>query len=309
MPDKKQKLIIVDASAVLHRAWHALPKLTDPKGRIVNAVYGFTTLLLKLLREQKPDYITITFDTKAPTFRHKKYKEYKATRVPQPQEFYDQIPIVKDLISAFDIQIFAKDGFEADDLIGTINNISSEIPNLKSIIISGDKDLFQLVDDKTEVYFLKQGLAQMKIYNQDAVFQRFDLNPKRLIDFKALSGDPSDNIPGVKNIGPKTALGLIKKFGSIEKIYQHLEKCHTKKEDCQIKESLADLLLKNKKEAFLGKELVTIKQDVKGIDNLENCKIKNINQEKVKAMFEKLGFNSLIRRLEQASLSQQNKLF
>ena len=310
MPEKKQKLIIIDAPAVLHRAWHALPKLTDPKGRIINAVYGFTVLLLKLIREQKPDYIAVAFDTKAPTFRHKKYKEYKATRVPQPQEFYDQIPITKQVIQSFDIPVFARDGFEADDLIGTIvNNLKS-----KSIIVSGDLDLLQLVDDKTEVYFLKQGVANIKTYNRDTVYQRYDLLPDQLIDFKALVGDPSDNIKGVPGIGPKTALDLIKKFKNIENIYQHLaltfySKKIKEKGKCKIKGSTARILIKHKKNALLAKELVTIKKQIKGLDLKKIKQVKTFDPEKIVKIFQKLGFHSLIKRIEKVGLQEQSKLF
>ena len=299
--------IIIDAPAVLHRAWHALPKLTDHKDRVINACYGFTLLLLKLLREQKPDYVAVTFDTPAPTFRHKAYKEYKATRAPQPQEFYDQIPITKEVLHAFGIKVFEKEGFEADDLIGTLNNLKSKILNLKSLIVTGDLDLFQLVDDKTKIYFLKQGIAHVKIYDKDAIYARFEIRPEKLIDFKALRGDPSDNIPGAPGIGAKTASELIKKFGGVQEIYEHLE-THFGGKTCLIKKSLAETLLANKKMVLLGKKLIAIKQDVKGIEGLEKCKIKEFNQEKIKSQFEKLGFKTLIKRLEKTG-SQQQTLF
>lgn len=321
MTVKNPKLVVIDASAVLHRAWHALPKLTDPKGRIINAVYGFTVLLIKLLREQKPDYIAVALDTKAPTFRHKKYKEYKATRIPQPQEFYDQIPITKKVIQAFNIPVFCLDGFEADDLIATIiNHLNPKISNLKSIVVTSDLDLLQLVDSKTEVYFLRHGLINIKNYNKDTVYQRFDLFPKQLIDFKSLCGDPSDNIKGVQGVGPKTAVDLIKKFKTIEQLYIRLEKCVNKKQVCKIKESLAKLLLDNKENVFLAKELITLKKDVKNLNLNQFSKIKKFDQEKIEKMFQSLGFKSLIKRLENIDLKQprtkaslvqsrQNKLF
>ena len=308
--EKSPKLILIDAQAVLHRAWHALPKLTDSQGRVTNAVYGFTSLLLKLIREQKPDYLAVAFDTKAPTFRHKKYKEYKAGREKQPQEFYDQIPLTKNVVKSFDIPVFTKDGFEADDLIGTIVcHQRNNIPNLKFLIVTGDLDLCQLIDQQTSVYFLRQGVSQIKNYDQKAVKERFDLSPQQLIDFKALRGDPSDNIKGVKGIGPKTALNLIKKFKTLENLYKHLEKCLNKKEDCLIKQSLAELLMKNKKTVFLDKELVTIKQNVPGL-NLKQLKhVKNFDYKKIAKIFKEFGFKSLIKRLEKDGLGQQNQLF
>lgn len=333
MSKEKPKLIVIDASAVLHRAWHALPKLKDPKGRTINAVYGFTALLLKLLREQKPDYIAATFDTKMPTFRHKKYKKYKATRVPQPQEFYDQIPITKNVIESFNIPVFVKDGFEADDLIATlVTNFKSRFKNqstqknlrarpstpsecsgLASLIVTGDLDLLQLVDKQTNVYFLKQGVKNIKIYDTDAVDKRFGLPPSQLVDFKALVGDPSDNIPGAPGIGPKTAADLIKKFKTIENIYKHIEKSRTtskgKAEEGEIKESAAENLINHKKNILLAKELITIKNDVEGIKlNADNAAHK-LDIGKITKLFNTLGFKSLLKRLEQINAGEQNKLF
>ena len=307
---KNPKLILIDAQAVLHRAWHALPQLTDSQGRVTNAVYGFTSLLLKLIREQQPDYLAVAFDTKAPTFRHEKYKEYKAGREQQPQEFYDQIPLTKDVIKSFNIPIFTKDGFEADDLIGAIiQTQKKKIPHLESLIVTGDLDLCQLIDQQTSVYFLRQGIFQTKTYDQKAVKERFDLSPQQLIDFKALCGDPSDNIKGVPGIGPKTALNLIKKFKNLERLYQHLEKCVKKKQKCLIKESLIQLLQQNKKQVFLDKELVTIKQKIPGLNSKKLKHLKNFDQEKIVKIFQEFGFKSLIKRLEKNGLGQQNKLF
>lgn len=288
------KFIIIDGPAVLHRAWHALPKLTDPKGRVISAVYGFTSLLLKLLKEYQPEYIAVTFDTPTPTFRHQVYKEYKATRIPQPQEFYDQFPIVKDILKTFGIKILEKDGFEADDLIGTLVNKSS----FDNLIVTGDLDTLQLVNQKTKVYFLRQGISEVKVYDQEAVKNRFGLSPPQLIDFKALRGDLSDNIPGVRGIGEKTALALIQKFGSLENIYQHLDK---------IKESIRNLLLEQKDQVFLGKKLVTIRTDIEDIEQAEKYRLEKIDQEKVKQKFEELGFKSLIKRLEKINTENKQK--
>lgn len=308
MGNNKPILILIDAPAVLHRAWHALPKLTDPEGRTINAVYGFTVLLLKLIREQKPDYVAACFDTKAPTFRHNKYKEYKATRVPQPQEFYDQIPIAKQVAQAFDIPVFARDGFEADDLIGTIIKRFKSRPadEVKSLIVSGDLDLLQLVDQQTSVYFIRQGLNQIKIYEPNDVRERFGLESKQLIDFKALRGDASDNIKGVPGIGEKNALDLIKKFGNLENIYAYLE--NDKKQEL-IKPAIAKILKENEKQAILSKELVTIERDVESLDLSVVKQIKEFDRKKIEQIFKKLGFKSLIKKLEQFDSKEQNKLF
>lgn len=276
----------------MHRAWHALPKLTDPKGRVVSAVYGFTSLLLKLLREQKPQYLVVALDTKEPTFRHEAYKEYKAGRVKQPQEFYDQFLILKELLHAFGVKFLEKPGYEADDLIGSVATHSLML----NLIVTGDLDTLQLINPNTEVYFLHKGLSDLQIYNQEAVMNRFGLKPEQLIDFKALRGDPSDNISGVKGIGEKTALALIQKFGNLENIYQHLEKCSDKK--CEIKDSLRELLLANKDKALFDKHLVTIKNDLNEIGVAEDYRLDGINQKTAISALQGLGFNSLVKRLE-----------
>ncbi|MCD6471087.1 hypothetical protein J7K86_00980 [bacterium] len=301
-----EKFIIIDGPAVLHRAWHALPKLTDPKGRIISAVYGFTSLLIKLLREQKPKYIAVTFDTPEPTFRHKEYKEYKATRVPQPKEFYDQIPLTKGILDAFNIPYFEKPGIEADDLIGALKNLAKK-ESIKTIIVTGDLDALQLIDKKTKVYLLRKGISKAEIYDESKVTERFHLRPKQLIDFKALRGDPSDNIPGVPGIGKKTALKLIKKYNSLENLYYCLEK---NKKSCQIKDRIKEKLLKYKNQAFLSKRLVTILSKVDLIKNLSQCKVKKFDEEKIENEFKKYGFKTLIKRLEKGFIfNQQGSLF
>jgi len=306
---KEKKLIIIDAQAVLHRAWHALPPLTNPQGQTVNAVYGFTSLLLKLIREQEPLYLAVAFDTKAPTFRHKEYKEYKAGREKQPNEFYDQIPLTKNLLKSFDFPVFEKDGFEADDLIGTIiKKMGKQYPEINSLIVTGDLDLCQLIDKNTFVYFIRQGISQIKIYGIKEVKERFELSPEQLIDFKALKGDPSDNIKGLEGVGEKTALSLIQKFKNLESIYSHLEKCLIKKQGiCEIRTGLAKHLWENKTHVFREKKLVKIETNISGLD-IKKIKPIKLNSEKIIKAFENLGFNSLIKRIETNGFNQP-KLF
>ncbi len=307
-----EKLIIIDASAVLHRAWHALPKLKNSQGQTINAVYGFTSLVLRILDKDKPDYLAVAFDTKAPTFRHKKYKEYKANRTPQPPEFYKQIPLAKSILESFNIKSFSQNGLEADDLIGALNNIKKEINNLNARIITGDLDLLQLVDEKTEVYFLQQGLTQNRIYKPSEVIERFGVSPKQIIDLKALVGDPSDNISGLSNVGIKTASKLIQEFGSIKGIYQYLEKPLSSQPDNLIKESLTQNLIQNKEKVFLNKTLVTIIDKAPGINIsvLQNCRVLKTDTEKVLKVFEKLGLKSLSEKLKiLIAKKKQTKLF
>ncbi|MDD5172562.1 MAG: 5'-3' exonuclease H3TH domain-containing protein [Patescibacteria group bacterium] len=314
------KLILIDAQAVLHRAWHALPKLTDSHGQVINAVYGFSSLLLKLINEQNPDYLVVAFDTKAPTFRHQEYKEYKAGREKQPAEFYDQIPLSKKIVEAFGLPIFIKEGFEADDLIGAvIQSQKKKNPKIESLIVSGDLDLCQLVGPRTSVYYLRQGLSQIKIYDLKAVRERFELEPEQLIDFKALRGDPSDNIKGMTGIGPKIALKLIKNFKTLDNLYEYLENCFNKGRKCEIKQSLAEKLWQNKEQVLRDKRLVTIQKNIPGLE-AEKIKKINFDYKKINKIFEEFGFKSLIKRLMKNHSNQsviktnlitckQNKLF
>ena len=269
-----KKFVIFDGSALLHRAWHALPPLTNKKGELLNVVYGFAMIFLKVLKDLKPDYLAVTFDRKEPTFRHKEFKEYKANRVKQVDEFYKQFPRVKELLETFNVPIFEKAGFEADDLIGTISEKAGK-EGFDKIIVTGDLDTLQLIDDKTKVYTLRKGITDTVIYDFDAVKQRYGLKPEQMIDYKALRGDPSDNIIGVKGVGEKTAGDLLKEFGSLENIYKFLEKEDSKK--VKISDRVRALLLEQKKEALLSKRLVTIVRDIPMELNLALRMIINIS--------------------------------
>lgn len=288
-----KKFVIIDTPALLHRAWHAIPLLKDKNGRVVNAVYGFASIFLKAAGDLKPDYVALTFDRKEPTFRHKEFKEYKAQRVRQPQEFYDQFPLVKDLARAFGIPVFEMAGFEADDLIGTLTDLAEKDKNVESVVVTGDLDTLQLVDDQTKVLSLKKGVSDTVLYDEAAVKERYGLKPNELIDYKALRGDPSDNIPGVKGIGEKGAAELIKEFGSLEKIYKYLEGKKTDK----ISERTAKLLRDQHKEALTSKRLVTIVRDVPVEFNLKDCAFNKPNRAEIIRLFEEFGFKSLIKRL------------
>src|SRR3989338_4549911 len=227
MSQLKQKLMIIDGNALLHRSWHALPQtMKDSTGKITNAAYGFTTILFKAIRDIRPTHIAVAFDAKGPTFRDALYKDYKAHRQKKPQELYDQIPIIQEILQAFNIRFFQEQGVEADDVMGTLV-FSSKIKNqeLKIIIVTGDLDALQLVDKNTSVYTLKKGITETLVYGVEEVKKRYDgLTPKQLLDFKALRGDPSDNIPGAKGIGEKTAIEILKAFSSVDSLYSALER-------------------------------------------------------------------------------------
>lgn len=295
MPDKKKKFIIFDGNAIIHRSFHALPQtLTTNDGTVVNAVYGFAAVLLKVLREFKPDYIVLTLDRKEPTFRHKEYKEYKAKRTRAPQELYDQIPLIKELSNAFDIPIFDKPGFEADDLIGTIcKKIDGGI---KKYIVTGDLDVLQLVDDNTFVYTMSRGVSQSVTYDKKAVLERYGLKPRQMIDYKALRGDPSDNIVGVPGVGEKTSIALIKEFVSLDKLYKYIESGKNEKEK-KIKPRVLELLKKHKNDALLSKRLVTIITDAEINFKLNDARFHDLSVDKITDIFNKFEFKSLLPRL------------
>ena len=300
MVNEKKKLIIIDSNSIIHRAYHALPPLTTKKEELVNAVYGFLLVFFKAIREFQPDFIAATFDFPAPTFRHKKYKEYKAKRPPAPEELYQQIPKVKEVLEAFNVPIFEKEGFEADDIIGTIAHLAPKrqiIPEVETIILSGDLDVLQLINPKTKIYSLRKGVKDIILYDEDLVKEKYGgLMPEQLLDFKALKGDPSDNIPGVPGIGEKTAVELIKEFGSLENLYQNLAK---------LKPKLKESLLLQKEQAFLSKELAEIKTNVPIDFNLKKCQWREYDKEKITKILSSLEFQSLIKRLPESKWKKE----
>src|SRR3989344_53824 len=286
----QEKLVLIDGNALVHRAFHALPPLSQ-KGDPTNAVYGFASILLKVIRDLKPDYMIATFDLPAPTFRHSEFADYKAHRPKTPDELVSQFPKVKEVVGAFDIPIYEMAGFEADDIIGTITDkTKNQKPKTKTIIITGDLDTLQLVDDEyIIVYTLKKGITETMIYDEKAVLERFDgLKPAQLNDFKGLKGDPSDNIPGVPGIGEKTAIKLLLEHNSIEGIYDNIG---------LIQKKLSDKLLEYKDQAFFSKKLATMRKDVPIDFDFKKAKFGGYDEKKVEEVFRKFGFASLTQRL------------
>ena len=302
MPKSKQKLLIIDGNALIHRSFHALPTTMKTKtGEITNAVYGFTMVLLKALKEFKPEYVVLTLDKKGPTFRHEEYKEYKAKRVKAPDELYAQIGRVKEIATAFNIPIFERQGYEADDLIGAIANKTEK--NVESIIVTGDLDTLQLVDSHTKVYTMSHGLSDSLLYDAKQVEQRFDgLKPEQMIDYKALRGDPSDNIPGVPGIGEKGAIDLLLDFQTLENLYQQLNKPAAVK---KIKPRVLELLKEHKDKALLSKKLATIVCDVPLDFDLAKAKTRDFDMNEVVRVFNELEFRSLLPRLQELTKKLQ----
>ena len=320
----KKNLIIIDSNSIIHRAYHALPRLTTKGGELVNAVYGFLLVFFKAIKDFQPDYIAAAFDFPAPTFRHKKYKEYKAKRPPAPEELYQQIPKVKEILKSFNVPVFEKEGFEADDIIGTISKLAPKkqvFPEIETIILSGDLDTLQLVNPRTRVYSLRKGVKDIILYDEKLVKEKFKgLKPEQLLDFKSLRGDPSDNIPGVTGIGEKTAIELLLKFGSLENLYKAVEEDKSSsppftaariieensEKAKQIRPKLKETLLKYKEQAFISKDLAKLFENVPIDFNLKECHWKEYNKEKAAQILKNLEFHSLIKRLPTAKTQKEN---
>ncbi|PIZ00219.1 DNA polymerase I [bacterium (Candidatus Howlettbacteria) CG_4_10_14_0_8_um_filter_40_9] len=282
------KFVLFDGNAVVHRAYHAIPPLTTKSGETVHAVYGFSMILLNVIKELKPDCVAVAFDVKGPTFRHEKFKEYKATRAAHPEDLFSQFALVKKVLDAFLIPYFEKSGFEADDVIGTISTRLKNEPKQETFIVTGDLDELQLVNKNTKVYTMRRGFTDTVIYDEKAVEVRYGFSVDKFVDYKALRGDPSDNIPGVKGIGEKTAIDLIKQYGSLENIYKHLD---------ELKVGVKRNLEIYKDDAFLSKDLSTIVTDVPIKFDETNCSFGDYDKKKVFELFRELEFKSLLSRL------------
>jgi len=297
-----KKLVLIDSNALVHRAFHALPPMNNSQGVMTNAVYGFMSILMRMIKDLRPDYIAATFDLAAPTFRHEEFAEYKAHREKAPDELYQQIPIVKEMLGQLGIPVFEKAGFEADDLIGSLAEISKKIDDLQTIIVTGDLDTLQLVEaDRVVVFTLRKGVTDTFIYNEREVKKRYNLQPSQLVDYRGLKGDPSDNIPGVPGIGEKTASSLIKEFGSLDNLYEKLESKTKKKNDKKkgdLSDKLIQKLLDNKDQAYFSRKLseisrnVSIDFDLKKVDWLNN-----MSKDGTEGVLKKYSLFSLIKRL------------
>ncbi len=298
-----KKLILLDSHAIIHRAYHALPEFSNVKGEPTGALYGLVAMLLKIVQELKPDYIVATYDLSGPTFRHEAAESYKAGRKENDAALDAQLTRALDVFKAFGIPVYSKEGFEADDMIGTIveqcQKLKIENSKLEIIIASGDMDTLQLVDDKkVQVYTLKKGINDTILYDEEKVRERFGFEPEKLVDYKGLRGDPSDNIMGVKGIGEKTATSLITTFGTVEEIYKVLKKKGDEWKKAGISERIKDLLLENEDEALFSKTLATIRRDAPIDFALPPEWRPNFKVEVVLELFKELGFRTLSERVK-----------
>jgi len=292
-------LLLIDASALVHRAFHALPPLTGPGQRPVGALYGVSTIIMKILQEPD-DYIVALLDRPEPTFRKEQFNDYKIHRPKAPDELISQIKEVHNLFSKFNIKTFEMAGFEADDLIGTLAKKFRQVPDLQIKILTGDLDTLQLVEgDKVVVEFLKTGVSEIKTYNEAAVIERYGLPPKQLPDFKGLVGDVSDNIPGVAGIGPKTAAPLISKYQTLDNFFIEIEN-----DPLIVKTTAIKKILESKEQALLSRDLSRIHCDAPlEIKDISEAVFNDFNKEELKEYFQGLGFASLVKRIDNLSAS------
>jgi len=283
-----KKLLLIDGNSILHRAYHAWPPFKTQAGETVNAVYGFSSMLLTLIKKEEPDYLAVTFDMKTKTFRHKEYKEYKATRSKAPDDLYGQIPRIKEILNSFQIPFYEIEGFEADDLLGSFAVQMSKKGGIDTYIVTGDRDALQLVNDTVKVIAPIRGFSERITYDRATVLEKYGVSPEQIIDIKGLQGDPSDNIKGVAGVGAKTATKLIQEYGTIEKIYENLDK---------LKGKLKENLENNRESAFLSKRIATIVTDLPKELEIDKCKVHEYKKNDIENLFFELEFKSLINKL------------
>ncbi|MDP3987839.1 MAG: 5'-3' exonuclease H3TH domain-containing protein [Candidatus Levybacteria bacterium] len=304
------RFVLIDGNAILHRAFHALPPLTNLKGDLSNAVYGFFSMFLKIVGDLKPEYLAVCFDRPKPTFRQALYVGYHAQRPKMDEGLVSQITVVHEILHRAKIEIFEVDGYEADDLIGTLAvqavrgqrlepsqrkkpKLQALVPNdLDVVIVSGDRDMLQLVNGRVEVLAPVIGITKMILFDAKKVEEKYGLNPSQIIDYKALVGDPSDNYPGISGVGPKTASELLKKYETFEKIYENLG---------ELPPNLAQKFAKDAEQAALAKKLATIVTDAPITLNIDKCSMLHFDTKEITKAFVEQGFKSLVKRLEGSS--------
>ncbi|HSW89877.1 MAG TPA: 5'-3' exonuclease H3TH domain-containing protein [Patescibacteria group bacterium] len=310
-------LMLIDGHALAYRAYHAFPPLTTPKGELVNAVYGFTRILLTVLRDLEPKYIACSFDLPAPTFRHTAYTGYKAQRKEMPADLQTQIDRIKEVVQALNIPIFAVEGYEADDVIGTIATraASGDMDHVdKVLIVTGDRDAFQLVTENIHVYLPPRGKDPFYLEcGPEQVTERMGIGPEQIVDYKSLAGDASDNIPGVRGVGEKTAVRLLQAFGTSEGIYEAMKTPEnlTEEQKKLLKPKVIENLMNGYDDMKLSRDLATIDRNVPLTLVMEDCVVKNYDKKKATALLEEFDFKSLIKQLPQDQFEEsvQEALF
>lgn len=290
---KKSIFLIIDGSAIVHRAYHAMPSLNRSDGTPTGAVHGFFSMLIKLLAEIKPSHVAVTFDRPKPNFRKELFKEYQAQRPETDSELSPQFEIIIKILKSAKIPVYAMDGFEADDLIGTLSANAKKIGDM-SYVVTGDRDMMQLVNARTKVLMPIKGISEMKLFDEDRVKEQFNVLPSQIVDLKALQGDASDNYPGVPGVGPKTAGDLVNEYKTVENIYKNISKIKTK----NLK--LGERLELGHDSAILCHQLATILTNVPFDYDFNDCEVDKISYEDWRAAFESYEFKTLPKRLDEA---------
>lgn len=293
-------VMLIDGSSLIFRAFFALPKLTNNDGVMTNGVYGFLTMYNNAFDRYKPDYVLVAFDRASKTFRHKEFEDYKGTRDKMPSELSYQFGILKDILDSLNVKYTDLDGFEADDIVGTYAKMAQE-EGYESVLITGDRDYLQLVDEKIVVNLTKKGVSETKEYTVEAIKEEFGLSPKQLIEVKGLEGDKSDNIPGVDGIGPKKAIGFVQKYGSIEGLYEHIDEVSGKK----TKETLID----SEAIAYMSKKIGTIVTSAPVEFDLEELKVKEPDLESLREKYSKYNFNKFLEDMDGGAGPKEDKEF
>lgn len=283
----EKRLIIIDGNSIINRAFYALPDMSNSEGLKTNAIFGFVRMMFKIIEDYQPTHMSVAFDKKAPTFRHKQYADYKAGRKKMPDELAQQLQPLKDLLDKFNINRLELEGYEADDLIGTVARLGEE-NDFKVYIVTGDKDAIQLASNKTTTLITKKGVGEVEEYDYDSVLERYEMTPTQFIDLKGLMGDKSDNIPGVPGVGEKTGIKLLKQYSTIENLIEHTD---------ELKGSIKKKIEKNKDLALMSKELATIITNVPIEVKLEDLEYGDYNKDDVVEKFKEFGFTSLITKL------------
>ncbi|HVI41704.1 MAG TPA: 5'-3' exonuclease H3TH domain-containing protein, partial [Anaerovoracaceae bacterium] len=290
------KIIIIDGNSLINRAYYALQRpMITKNGLYTQGVYGFLNMLNKINTDYKPDYITVAFDRKAPTFRHLEYADYKAGRKKMPPELAMQLPLLKEVLDAMKVKMLEIDGFEADDIIGTVAK-RAEMEGLEPLIISGDKDELQLATERTKVLITKKGISEFDLYDEAAMFEKYGFSPEQFIDFKGLMGDPSDNIPGIPGVGEKTALKLVQEFGSIANLIANVDQVTSK--------TLKEKIEENAQLAIMSRRLATINTEVPIEINFEEFKAEEPDYDALIDLYIKLEFNSFLKKLQPQRLAK-----
>ncbi|NYV64360.1 DNA polymerase I [Bacillus sp. Gen3] len=285
----EKKLILIDGNSIAYRAFFALPLLNNDKGIHTNAIYGFTTMLMKILNEEKPSHLLVAFDAGKTTFRHNTFKEYKGTRQKTPPELSEQFPFIRELLDAYGIKRYELENYEADDIIGTLS-LQAEKDGFEVKVISGDKDLTQLSSEHTTVCITKKGITEIEEYTPEHIKEKYGLTPEQIIDMKGLMGDSSDNIPGIPGVGEKTAIKLLKEYETVENLLQSIDQVSGKK----LKEKIEEY----QEQAIMSKKLATITREAPITISVDETAYENSNDEKLVTLFKELGFNSLIDKLD-----------